>query len=399
MTKQLKTVKLKDIVPYGNNPRHNDQAVDAVKESIKQCEYIAPIIVDEDMVILAGHTRHKALKALGKKEAEVMIVTGLTDEQKRKYRLLDNKTNELAEWDIDLLEVELADIDFDGYDFGFDIEQIEPEPEAEEDDYTETNVETRCKLGDLWQLGNHRLVCGDSTDVNVIDRLMDGAKANMVYTDPPYGMGLNTDWSGAKSKSKFYTEKGCKGQGNTYEKVKGDNEDFDPALVSAIFASFDYCKEIFIWGADYYPELLKGYKQGNFIVWDKRSNDDTLEDYVKQSDKTYGSQFEICWSKTKHRKEIARVKWAGIFGTETEFDKSRCHPTQKPTRLAQWFLQKYSEVGDAIADIYGGSGSTLLACESLGRRCFMCELDEHYCDVILQRWENFTGEKAVLINE
>lgn len=228
---------------------------------------------------------------------------------------------------------------------------------------------------------------------------MDGAKANMVYTDPPYGMGLNTDWSGAKSKLKFYTEKGCKGQGNTYEKVKGDNEDFDPALVSAIFASFDYCKEIFIWGADYYPELLKGYKQGNFIVWDKRSNDDTLEDYVKQSDKMYGSQFEICWSKTKHRKEIARVKWAGIFGTETEFDKSRCHPTQKPTRLAQWFLQKYSEVGDAIADIYGGSGSTLLACESLGRRCFMCELDEHYCDVILQRWENFTDEKAVLLND
>ena len=174
MTKQLKTVKLNDIVPYENNPRHNDQAVDAVKESIKQCEYIAPIIVDEDMVILAGHTRHKALKALGKKEAEVMIVTGLTDEQKRKYRLLDNKTNELAEWDVDLLEIELDDLDFDGFDFGFDIEQIEPEPEVTEDDYEEENVEQRCKLGDLWQLGDHRLICGDSTDVNVIERLMGG---------------------------------------------------------------------------------------------------------------------------------------------------------------------------------------------------------------------------------
>ena len=120
MTKELKTVKLKDIVPYENNPRHNDQAVDAVKESIKQCEYIAPIIVDEDMVILCGHTRQKALKSLGRKEAEVMIVSGLTEEQKKKYRLLDNKTNELASWDIDLLEVELEDLDFDGYDFGFD---------------------------------------------------------------------------------------------------------------------------------------------------------------------------------------------------------------------------------------------------------------------------------------
>ena len=120
MTKQLKTVKLNDIVPYENNPRHNDQAVNAVKESIRQCEYIAPIIVDEDMVILAGHTRHKALKSLGKKEAEVMIVTGLTDEQKRKYRLLDNKTNELAMWDFNALALETAELDFGGYDFGFD---------------------------------------------------------------------------------------------------------------------------------------------------------------------------------------------------------------------------------------------------------------------------------------
>ena len=126
MQKQLKTVRLKDVKPYANNPRHNDQAVDAVKESIKQCNYIAPIIVDEDMVILAGHTRHKALKALGRAEAEVMVVTGLTDDQKRKYRLLDNKTNELAEWDIDLLEVELDDLDFEGFDFGFEIPTDEP---------------------------------------------------------------------------------------------------------------------------------------------------------------------------------------------------------------------------------------------------------------------------------
>lgn len=138
MTKELKTVKLKDIVPYENNPRHNDQAVDAVKESIKQCEYIAPIIVDEDMVILAGHTRQKALKSLGRKEVEVMIVSGLTDEQKKKYRLLDNKTNELASWDIDLLEIELENIDFEGFDFGFDIDDSEPqEKEIEEVEYHE----------------------------------------------------------------------------------------------------------------------------------------------------------------------------------------------------------------------------------------------------------------------
>lgn len=126
MKKELKRVKLTEIKPYANNPRHNDNAVETVAESIRQCEYIAPIIVDENMIILAGHTRHKALKALGKKEAEVMIVTGLTNEQKRKYRLLDNKTNEFASWDIDALEVELEDIDFEGFDFGFDIEDEEP---------------------------------------------------------------------------------------------------------------------------------------------------------------------------------------------------------------------------------------------------------------------------------
>lgn len=126
MKKELKTVKLSEIMPYENNPRHNDQAVDAVKESIRQCGYVAPIIVDEDMVILAGHTRYKALKSLGRKQAEVMIVSGLTEEQKRKYRLLDNKTNELASWDIDLLEIELEDIDFEGFDFGFDIPTDEP---------------------------------------------------------------------------------------------------------------------------------------------------------------------------------------------------------------------------------------------------------------------------------
>ena len=150
MTKQLKTVKLKDIVPYENNPRHNDQAVDAVKESIKQCEYIAPIIVDEDMVILAGHTRHKALKALGRKEAEVMIVTGLTEEQKKKYRLLDNKTNELATWDIDLLEIELSDIDFEGYDFDFDIEEIEIDESDLDTDETKDTVIVTINCGDQW---------------------------------------------------------------------------------------------------------------------------------------------------------------------------------------------------------------------------------------------------------
>ena len=148
MQKELKTVKLSAIKPYENNPRHNDNAVDAVKESIRQCEYIAPIIVDEDMVILAGHTRHKALKALGKTEAEVMIVTGLTDDQKRKYRLLDNKTNELAMWDIDLLEVELDGLNFEGYDFGFEVEIPETAEPKEVEYHEKISVVIDCKDDD-----------------------------------------------------------------------------------------------------------------------------------------------------------------------------------------------------------------------------------------------------------
>jgi DNA modification methylase len=249
------------------------------------------------------------------------------------------------------------------------------------------------------EIHSHFLMCGDSTKEEDVAKLMNGVKADMVFTDPPYGMNLDTDWSGAKSKLQFYQEKGCKGSGNKYERVIGDNEDFKPELVTTIFNNFDYCKEIFVWGADYYPELLKDYKLGNMFVWDKRSNDDTNIDYVEQSDKMFGSQFELCWSKNKHRKQIARVKWAGIFGTEKEFDKKRVHPTQKPTSLSSWFIDKYSKENDLIVDIYGGSGSTLIACEQLNRNCYMMELDCKYIQVIIERYIAFTGNKVYRLND
>lgn len=166
MTKTYETVMLSKLVPYANNPRKNDDAVPAVEASIEQVGYITPIVVDENYEVLAGHTRLKALNAMGTEEAEVLIVDGLTDEEKRKYRILDNKTGDFAEWDVDLLELELEDLDFGDFDFGFDIEVDEP-IEIIEDEAPE-EVETRCKLGDIWQLGNHRLICGDSTDVNVM---------------------------------------------------------------------------------------------------------------------------------------------------------------------------------------------------------------------------------------
>jgi len=259
--------------------------------------------------------------------------------------------------------------------------------EPEEDDFDvdkaiEEIKEPICKRGDIWQLGNHFLICGDATVKEDVKKLMDGKKADMVYCDPPYGMGLNTDWSKAKSRLDFAKEKNAFG-GKKHKKVIGDNEDFKPELIETIFNNFGYCKEIFLWGADYYTELLLNKKDGSWFVWDKR-----LED---SADKMYGSCFELCWSKNKHKRDIARVKWAGIFGTEKEFDHKRYHPTQKPILLSIWFIEKYSEKDNLIADIYGGSGSTLIACEQLNRKCYMAEIDPIYIQVILERYIKYKG--------
>lgn len=308
---------------------------------------------------------------------------------------MDNSTSDSSEFDFELLQADFDTEELEDWGLDVDFAIEEEEKEVVEDEVPKT-VETRCKLGDIWQLGEHRLMCGDSTSVTDVEKLMNGEKADMVFTDPPYGMGLNTDWSGAKSNLKFYKEKGCQGTGNKYE--QGLVDEFTPEIISNLFSCFGYVKEIFLFGADYYAELLPNKNEGSWIVWDKRSNDGTNEEYINQSDKMFGSCFELCWSKNKHRREIARVKWAGIFGKEKEFDKKRCHPTQKPSALVQWFLDRYSKDNQSIVDLFGGSGSTLIACEQLNRKCFMMELDEKYCDVIIQRWENLTGKKAELIN-
>lgn len=218
-------------------------------------------------------------------------------------------------------------------------------------------------------------------------------RADMVFTDPPYGMDLDTDFSSMVNHLDFAQDKGFK-SGKKYD--AGIVDDFSPEMINTIFAiSAD---EVFLWGADYYAELLPDRNDGSWIVWDKRANgnDDLQADY--SSDKMYGSCFELCWSKKRHKRDIARVKWAGVFGTEQEPDKKRFHPTQKPVGLSAWFIQRYSDKGQTILDLFGGSGSTLLACEQLGRKCCMMELDPHYVDVIIQRWENLTGQKAVLLN-
>lgn len=384
---------IRDIVPYANNPRKNDDAVEGVMNSIKEFGFKVPIIIDKDGTIIAGHTRYKASLKLGLEEVPCIIADDLTEEQVRAFRIADNKVAERAEWDFDLLNEELKEISIDMGEFGFDMDIETPEEDVVEDDAPEPPKEPKSKRGDIYILGRHRLMCGDSTNEEDVAILMDGQHADMVFTDPPYGMNLDTDYSSMVNRLDFAINKNIK-NGKKYD--KGSVDTFSEKMIKmCIDIGAD---ETFLFGADYYAELLPNKNDGSWVVWDKRSNgnDNIEEDY--SSDKMYGSCFELCWSKKRHKRDIARIKWAGVFGTEHEFDHKRHHPTQKPIGLAEWFLNRYSNEGDVVVDLFGGSGCTLIACEYLNRNCIMMEIDPAYVDVIIERWENFTGKKAVKVN-
>ena len=385
-----------DLTPYARNARtHSDEQVAQIAASIKEFGWTNPILVDGEKGLIAGHGRLAAARKLGMEEVPVIELTHLSETQKKALILADNKLALNAGWDSELLNLELEELELEGVDLnlvGFGEEErdaLRPEVVNEgltdEDAVPETPEEPVTKPGDIWILGKHRLMCGDSTSVDAVDKLMNGDKADMVFTDPPYGMFLNADYSDMDSKFR-----GSKG-GNKYDQVIGDNDDFSPELINTVFACFDYCKEIFLWGADYYAEHLPNKNSGSWVVWDKRGDE--------SADKMYGSTFELCWSKARHKRMMARVKWAGIFGMEKEHDKKRCHPTQKPVELVTWFFDYFSlKDKKNVVDLYGGSGSTLISAEKVGKNAFVMELDPKYCDVIVKRWEEFTGQKARLEN-
>ena len=391
MKLKIEYVDINSIKPYKNNAKlHPKEQIEQIKKSIEQFGMDDPIGIWKDEIV-EGHGRLIACKELGYTEVPIIRLDHLTDEERKAYTLAHNKLTMNSDFDIDILNEELMNFEtIDMSDFGFDLDLgIEEQQEIIEDEVPDVPEEPKAKLGDIYQLGNHRLMCGDSTSEEDVAKLMNCAKADMVFTDPPYGMNLDTDFSGMKSK----IFKGGNG-GNFYE--EGIVDTFTPDMLKTIFNL--NIKETFIWGANYFAELLPNRNNGSWIVWDKRanSNDDIEEDY--SSDKMYGSCFELCWSKNKHKQDIARIKWAGMFGMEKQDTRTRVHPTQKPIALCEWFITRYSNSDNIILDLFGGSGSTLIACEQLDRKCYMMELDPHYIDVIIQRWENFTGEKAVLLN-
>lgn len=369
-------LKLSEIVPYENNARKNDKAVKDVAESIKQCGYIAPIIVDENNVILAGHTRYKALKKLGYKEVTVRKVSGLTDEQKRKYRLLDNKTNELADWDFEKLKDEIDGLDFSEFDIDWGIEEDKEVVNIIEDTPIEVNntCEPITKLGDIYQLGEHRLMCGDSTDALNINLLMDGKTADMIFTDPPYGYEYQ---SNMRTKSK------------KFDVLKNDDKilEFMPAIK-------DICKGfIFIcttWKVldKWLPLFNKYYDLTNMIIWDKGGGG------IGDLEHTFSTDYEIILCSNNGAK-ITGKRIGSVWNVPKDNASDYVHATQKPVKLSAIAIENTTNKNGVVLDIFGGSGSTLIACEQLNRKCYCMELDPKYCDVIVKRWETFTGKEAI----
>jgi len=381
----IKRVPISEVEVWAKNPRNiKTKDFERLKTQIQELGIYKPLICYREngkYVTLGGNMRLRALVALNFREVDVSLVEAKNEATKIKYALSDN--DRAGEYE----EEKLAELTFPYIeeinleDYKLDVgEPISLKDVIGEDEIPEIDDSPAItKMGDLFQLGKHRLLCGDATKEEDVKRLMNGEKADMVFTDPPYGIDLDTDWSSAKSKLRFYKEKGCQGQGNKYPKITGDDESFNPTF---ILNKFSTVKEMFLWGAENYYKYLN---HGSWFVWDKRIDE--------QMDKIFGSCFELCWSKNIHKRHIVRVRWAGIFGTEKEpdKDKGRKHPTQKPVLLSNWFIKKFSKSNNLVIDIFLGSGSTLISCEKLNRICYGMEIEPKYCDVIITRFSNFTG--------
>lgn len=375
--------KIEDLTPYHNNPRNNENAVEPVAASIREFGFKVPIVIDSDGVIVAGHTRLKAAQKLGMKKVPCIVADDLTPEQIKAFRVTDNKVSEFATWDFEKLEEELAALSFDMDGFGFDPPSGDNGGEIIEDDPAEVDEETppKTRLGDVYALGRHRLICGDSTDPAVIDRLMDGVKAKLLLTDPPYGIDVVQNRRvGGGGALHFGGKVGKRVESSTYIPIANDDTT-DTARANYDVASTCTENQI-IFGGNYFTDFLPPSRC--WIVWDKQNTGNFAD-------------AELAWTSFDRGVKLYHFLWNGLCreGSREVEGKTRVHPTQKPVGMLADILKDFSEENDSVLDCFGGSGSTLIACEQLNRKCYMCELDPHYIDVIIARWEKLTGEKAV----
>ncbi len=378
---QIKLAEISNIKPYENNPRKlSDQAIEKVAMSLKEYGFRQPIVVDKDMVIVAGHTRFRASKKLGLKQVPISVIDNLTEEQINAYRIADNRTAEESEWDNELLKMEIKELeakDFKLNLLGFNDEQLnnilfeEKQGLTDEDEVPEAPEEPITKLGDIWKLGNHRVMCGDSTMLDHIDKLTENQKPDMIFTDPPYNVAFN-------------------GRSGKFDVIKNDNLEesefnnfIDTILSNLSILNINTYYICCNWA--FYSILQKKLKPKACIVWAKN---------VFGLGKGYRHQHEFILFDGFIDASIKNESDLWKISKDTKYK----HPTQKPVELSSRAIKNSSKAKNIILDIFGGSGSTLIACEKLDRKARIMELDPKYCDVIIKRWENFTGKKAELEN-
>ena len=381
---EIKNVDIKSITPYEKNPRYNDDAVPAVMKSIKEFGFKNPIIVDKDNVIICGHTRYKAAKKMKLETVPVVVADDLTEEQVKAYRLADNKVGEIATWDDGLLADELASIlNLDMSDFGFDTSALLDEPEdAKEDDFDEELPEDPvAQYGDIYKLGNHMLMCGDSTSVDDVKKLMGDLKADLLITDPPYNVAY---------------------EGKTSDKLKIQNDSmsdtqFREFLVKAFKCADEVMKAgavFYIWHADSEGYNFRGachdvgWKVRQCLIWNKNTMVMGRQDYQwKHEPCLYGWKEGSTHLWSSDRKQTTVID----FNRPTQ---SKIHPTMKPIGLFDYQIKNNTKAEDVVLDLFNGSGTTIMACEQNKRIARCMELDPRYVDAAIHRWEEFTGLKA-----
>lgn len=426
--------KLNEIRPYENNPRINDEAVEYVANSIKEFGFKVPIVIDKNGVIVAGHTRYKASIELGLKEVPCIVADDLSDEQIKAFRLADNKVSEKAQWDYEALEREMQDIlniDMSLFDFeDLDTDNVElmfNDEEIVEDEAPETPEEPISQLGEIYQLGNHRLMCGDSTNPEDVNKLMDGQLADMVVTDPPYNVAIGIeDIEEAKIRKR-------RTDGLSIKNDKMDNNDFYMFLNNVFRNLHNALKAggaFYVWYASREVINFQSALENNDLlvkqelIWNKNAMVMGRQDYQWKhepclygwkegaghyfiDDRTQTTVFEdkgIDYKKMK-KEELVKLlddifsdKVSTTIINENKPSASDLHPTMKPVKLFARQILNSSRPNEKVLDLFGGSGTTIIACEQTKRKAYVMEYDPHYADVIIKRWENFTGEKAVKIN-
>jgi DNA modification methylase len=387
---QIEQIEIESLLPYARNSRtHSDEQTAQIAASIKEFGFTNPVLIDNENQIIAGHGRVLAARKLQLKVVPCIRLGYLTDTQKKAYVIADNKLALNSGWDEDMLALEIAELkdeDFEIELLGFTDDELagladqiaeEVEGLTDEDEVPEVPEEPITRLGDIWKLGRHRLMCGDSTSIDAVEKLMDGQKADMVFTDPPYGVEYQSNWRPKKEK---------------FDVLANDDSFLDIAPIIEMFSS----GWVFVWTSwtvqTRWIEMFNGFGYPtNIVIWHKPGGG------MGDLKKTFSSDYEVAlvWNRGA---ELCGKRIGSVWTINKDAASKYVHPTQKPVALPVEAIEKTTRSSAVVLDLFGGSGSTLIACEKTNRQARIMELDPKYCDVIVKRFEQFTGKKAELIN-